>query len=95
MKIVIGQAAYYLDNTREQLLEDYPYLKKYAEYYHKDFGSYYENNVIIKDMDENELAEVMSELSIIRKLVIGYEDKLSAQKYGTDFKIIIFDDYLE
>jgi len=95
MKIVIGQAAYYLDTEKAQLLEDYPFLKRYAEYYHKDFDNYYENNVIIKDMDEEELAMIMSVLTTTRKLVIGYEDKLTTEKYGTDFKITIFDDYLE
>lgn len=106
MKVVIGQAAYCMtdeydivelgfDGDKEKLLNDYPYLRKYADYYHQGFDAYYDNNVIIKDMDEKELQDVIKMLTKKNKLVIEYEDKYWAERYGTDFKITIYDDYLE
>ncbi len=104
MKLVIGQAAAcFNDGTddmfteyEKQLLKDYPYLQKYEEYYHQGYDDYIDNNVIIKDVDEEELAEILDALTAGgQKLIIGYEDKYSAERYGVDFKIKIYDDYLE
>ena len=104
MKLVIGQAAHCFydgsDNTfieyERQLLKDYPYLQRYAEFYHQGYDEYIDNNVIIKDVEDEEFAEIVDALTAGgQKLVIGYDDEYNAQKYGTDFKIIIYDDYLE
>lgn len=104
MKLVIGQAAScFNDGTddmfpeyEKQLLKDYPYLQKYDKYYHQGYDAYIDNNVIIKDVDEEEFAEILDALTAGgQKLIIGYEDKYFAERYGIDFKIKIYDDYLE
>lgn len=96
MRVVIGQAAHYLgEDEGQKLLDEYPYLRKYEEYYHQDYdGAYWKENVIIMDMDDAEINEVIDELTKSNKLVIGYEDKYIESRFGTNFGITIYDDYL-
>lgn len=96
MRVVIGQAAYYLgEDEGQKLLNEYPYLRKYEAYYHQDYdGTYWKENVIIKDMDDAELKEIINELNKNNKLVIGYEGKDTESRFGIDFGITIYDDYL-
>lgn len=96
MRVVIGQAAYYLgEDEGQKLLNEYPYLRKYEAYYHQDYdGAYWKENVIIKDMDDEEVGRIINELTKNNKLVIGYEDKDTKSRYGIDFGITIYDDYL-
>ena len=96
MRVVIGQAAYYLgEDEGQKLLNEYPYLRKYKAHYHQDYdGTYWKENVIIKDMDDAELKGIINELTKNNKLVIGYEDKDTKSRFGIDFGITIYDDYL-
>ena len=96
MRVVIGQAAHYLgEDEGQKLLDEYPYLRKYEAYYHQNYdGAYWKENVIIKDMDDTELKELIDELTKSNKLVIGYEDKYNETRFGTNFGITIYDDYL-
>lgn len=95
MKVVIQRADY------DDLLEDYPCLEKYkawfipkdCEYDYSEF--YYSSNCIVKDMDNDELFKLIQELTSYEDIVIGYADKYDHEKYGIDFKITIYDYYLE
>ena len=94
MKVVIKRADY------DDLLEAYPCLEKYREWFiPKDsedcFEIYYCTNCIVKDMDNDELFKLIQELTSYEELVIGYADKYDHEKYGIDFKITIYDYYLE
>ncbi len=93
MKVMIRQAQYWHEDDGKKLLNDYQCLKKYEDYYHMDDGFY--ENCIIKDMDNKELFGIMQELTNEEELVIGYASKWEHEKMGIDFKIKIYDYYLE
>lgn len=95
MKVVIDHAGY------DDLLVAYPCLEKYREWFITEDNDYnylevyYHTNCIIKEMDNDELFKLIQELTSYREIVIGYADKYDHENYGIDFKITIYDDYLE
>lgn len=94
MKVVITQASYGMS-----LLQDYPYLNKYKDYYIDDDPyqnyDYWRSNCIVAEMTNDEMQATIRELIKYHPLVVGYADKYNHEKYGIDFEITIYDDYLE
>jgi len=98
MKVVIEQA-----HLWNNLLEAYPCLEKYREWYisedDKRYGEYETygkfNNSIIKEMNNDELFNVIQELTNYEELIIGYASVYDHEHYGVDFIITIYDYYIE
>lgn len=93
MRVVIKRADY------SDLLTAYPCLEKYREWFipPSDMCSdiYYRDNCIVKDMNNDELFKLIQELTSYNELVIGYANEYDHKNYGIDFKITIYDYYLE
>lgn len=102
MKVVISQCKYCHESN--QILTDYPMLQKYADKGHyvnycddwSDYDdSYWAENCIIVDLTNDEMFELIQELTSYSELIIGYSDKYAHENYGIDFSIKIYDDYNE
>ena len=85
MKVRIDRADY------NNLLQDYPCLKKYENDFNND---YYQNN-IITEMSEDEFWNLAKELMKYEEVVIGYADEFDKKNHGIDMKLTIYDYYLE
>lgn len=88
MKVVI-----YATNSKN-LLEKYPLLEEYKDFYNSS-NDYWRNNCIIKEMDNDELMKVIQTLTSYGELVVGNESKQEHERYGTDFYIEIYNDWRE
>ena len=88
MKVMI-----YATDSRN-LLKKYPLLEKYKDFYNSN-GDCWRNGYIIKEMNKDELINVIQMLTkSYGELVIGYEPK-SGEYYGSDFYIEIYNDWRE
>lgn len=82
--------------SSKNLIEEYPILSRYKEYYYPDDDEWWAwQDCIIKDMNNEELFKVIQELTSFSKLIIGYADEFEHKQYGIDFKIEIYNDYRE
>ena len=93
MTVVINRADLWND-----LIESYPCLEKYREWYvpKKDEYIYCEyENCIIKEMNNDELFNIIQELTSYSKLIIGYANEYDHKEYEIDFVITIYDYYVE
>lgn len=95
MKVVIEHSYW-----EENLIEAYPPLEKYREYYIgkcNDGKKYYMyiSDVIVVDMDEDEFWSLVKELTYYESVIVRKGDAYESQKYGIDMGIEIYDDYRE
>ena len=88
MKVII-----YATNSKN-LLEKYPLLKEYKDFYNSS-NDYWRNNYIIKEMDNDELMKVIQTLTSYGELVVGNKSKQEHERYGIDFYIEIYNDWRE
>ena len=109
MKVVIEQTKFCYDD--EQIFKDYPILEKYRsimDYYtgyddctnpnywrERDYSQYNRDNAIVIDLTNNELFELLQELTNESPLVIERASKYDHKTYGIDFLVEIYDDYRE
>ena len=75
---------------KSNLIEDYPSLKKYEEWFIKKDTALISKNEIVKEMDESEFVELI-------RLLMKEEHVdviLSPDWFGIDYEVKICDDYI-
>lgn len=109
MKVVIEQTKYCYDD--EQIFKDYPILEKYRsmmDYYtgyddgtnpnywsERDYSQYWDENVIVINIDEPEWVNLLEELINVEELVIRLADEYEHNNYNVDRIVEIYDGYRE